>query len=172
MKFDPVYAEIFREWGIPDTYSHEQIDDDWQAPGDFDYFISYRHGKFAGQATSLARALRAAGVAFFLDQDLLNLSTFGPAPRALVKSRLVKALRRSRTTIFFETYQDMSDAPGFSWQFFELLNSREALLVSVEGGWARKWITTPGKRASTSDTVFAFSSIEELAAILTARSWT
>jgi ankyrin repeat protein len=170
--FDPIYAEIFRKWGIPDTYSPEQTDDSWLAPGDFDYFISYRHGKFAEQASSLARALRDAGLAPFLDRELLNLSTSGPAAMALIKSRLVKALRRSRTTIFFESYRDMSDAPGFSWQFFELLNSREALLVSVEGGWAKKWITTPGKRVSTSDTVFVFSNIEELAAILASPSWT
>jgi hypothetical protein len=171
-RFDPIYAEIFREWGIPDAYSPEQIDDAWQAPGDFDYFISYRHGKFTEQALSLARALRATGLVPFLDRELLNLSTSGPAAIALIKSRLVKALRRARTTIFFESYRDMGDTPGFSWQFFELLNSREALLVSVEGGWAKKWDRTPGKRVSTSDTVFVFSSIEELAAILAARSWT
>jgi ankyrin repeat protein len=171
-KFDPIYAEIFREWGIPDTYSPEPTDDAWQAPGDFEYFISYRHGKFAGQALNLASALRAAGLAPFLDRELLDLPTSSPAAMALIKSRLVKALRRSRTTIFFESYRETSDAPGFSWQFFELLNSREALLVSVDGGWARKWITTPGKRVSTSDTVFVFSSIEQLSAILAARSWT
>jgi ankyrin repeat protein len=171
-KFDPIYAEIFREWGIPDAYSPEPTDDAWQAPGDFEYFISYRHGKFAGQALNLAGALRAAGLAPFLDRELLDLPTSSPAAMALVKSRLVKALRRSRTTIFFESYRETSDAPGFSWQFFELLNSREALLVSVDGGWAGKWITTPGKRVSTSDTVFVFSSMEELSAILAARSWT
>jgi hypothetical protein len=170
-KFDPIYAQIFRQWGIPDTYSPAQTDDAWQPPGDFEYFISYRHGKFADQASRLARTLRAAGLAAFLDRDL-NLPTSSPSAMALIKSPLVKALRRSRTTIFFESYLNASDAPGFSWQFFELLNSREALLVSVERGWAKKWITVPGKRVSTSDTVFVFSSIEELSAILATRSWT
>jgi len=170
--FDPIYAEIFREWGIPDAYSHEQTDDAWHPSGDFDYFISYRHGKFAGQASSLANALRVAGLTPFLDRELLGLQEPYLLPMALIKSRLVKALRCSRTTLFFETYRVMGDPKGFSWQFFELLNSREALLISVEDGWAKKWMTVPGKRVSTSNTIFTFSSIEELAAILTSRSWT
>lgn len=172
-RFDPIYAEIFRQWGIPDMYSPDKTDDAWQPTADFDYFISYRHGQYANQATSLAAALQSANLTPFIDRDLLGVSASRPASRAVLKSRLKKAVERSQTTIFFETYLDEDDISQerFSWQFFELLHSRQALLVSMQGGWAKKWITRAGTRVSTSDNIFSFSNIQELTAALIARSW-
>jgi ankyrin repeat protein len=168
--FDPICAQVFRDRGIPDIYSHEPVDDAWRPSRGFDYFISYRHGLYSQQATDLANALRMSGVTPFLDKELLNLPQAESVSDALIKDRLVKALALSRTTLFFETYREMRDAPGFSWQFFELLNSRDALLISFDSQLVRRWIIEPGKRVSTSAALFAFESIDELASALVARA--
>jgi hypothetical protein len=78
--------------------------------------------------------------------------------------------------VFFESYLDESPKPGdgfyhFSWQFFELLNAREALFVSIDDGYCRRWILVPGKRVELKDTLFGFSGISELSNMLARRDW-
>jgi hypothetical protein len=53
---DPIFAQLYREWGMPDRYSPEPVGDNWEPSGDFDYFLSYRHGRFA----AIQRMLSAA----------------------------------------------------------------------------------------------------------------
>jgi len=158
-----------RDWGIPDRYSLEPVEDTWEPCGDLDFFISYRHGKFAQHARELAAALRTEGCHPFLDQEMLELPDEEQAPTALVKSRLVKALHRCHALVFFESYLDVGATRVFNWQFFELLHAREALFVKLDSGVARKWIITPGKRIGMSDTLFLFDGIEQLAKALAVR---
>lgn len=175
-KFDPVFAQLYREWGMPDRYSPEPVEDNWEPNGDFDYFLSYRHGRFAEIAADLANQMKGYGQRTFIDQTELQIGESEILPRSFLKARLAKAIRRSRTLVFFESYIDASPRPGdgfhhFSWQFFELLNAREALFVSIDGGYCRRWILVPGKRVELKDTLFSFSGISELSSMLARRDW-
>jgi hypothetical protein len=176
--FDPVYAQIYRNLGIPDAYSPEDAEDDWEPQREFDYFISYRHGRFAGLAEQLARRMSELGLRPFIDQKDLGISLGAASSRAVLKSRLAKAVQRSRCLVFFETYLDppgeeaRGDRPsGFEWQFFELLNARAALLVSIDSGWCKRCITETGKRVKASDVIFIFSYVNDLATKLCQREW-
>jgi hypothetical protein len=73
-------------------------------------------GRLAGRTSYRTRGCLGSARAAAPGQQIICCEA------ALIKLRLVKALRRSRTTIFFESYRDMADARGFSWQFFELLS--------------------------------------------------
>lgn len=175
-KFDPVFAQLYREWGMPDRYSPESVEDNWEPSGDFDYFLSYRHGRFAEIAADLANQMKGYGQRTFIDQTELQIGESEVLPRSFLKARLAKAIRRSRTLVFFESYLDVSPRPDdgfyhFSWQFFELLNAREALFVSIDKCYCCRWILVPGKRVELKDTLFSFSGISELSNILAGRDW-
>jgi ankyrin repeat protein len=167
--FDPIYAQIYRDWGIPDRYSVVELDDTWEPDGDFDVFISYRHGKFASVADELARTLKSLDARPFVDRAFLGGLEADDLSDAALKSRLAKAVRRSRLLAFFESYLDpdgSASRAGISWQFFELLHARSAFLISMTAGTGKRWVTTPGKRVSANDLVFTFEGVEDLAAKL------
>ncbi|HTU64892.1 MAG TPA: ankyrin repeat domain-containing protein [Steroidobacteraceae bacterium] len=166
---DPVFAQPMRDWGIPDAYSLESVEDAWDANGEFDFFISYRHGRFAAQARELAAGLQAAGCRPFLDQEMLELPADELASNAVVKSRLAKALRRSRTVVFFESYIDAGQASSFNWQFFELLHARDSVLVRLDRGSVHSWIVIPGEHLQTTGVIFEFDDIGQLATRLVQR---
>lgn len=175
-KFDPIFTQLYREWGMPDRYSPEDVEDNWEPSGDFDYFLSYRHGRFAEIAADLASQMEQHGQRTFIDQAELQIGEAEMLPRSFLKARLAKAIRHSRTLVFFESYLDASPRPGdgfhhFSWQFFELLNAREALFVSIDRGICRPWILVPGKKVELQGTLFSFSGISQLSNILARRDW-
>jgi ankyrin repeat protein len=95
-KFDPVFAQLYREWGMPDRYSPEPAEDNWEPSGDFDYFLSYRHGRFAQIAADLANQMKGHGQRTFIDQTELQIGESEMLPRSFLKARLAKAIRRSR----------------------------------------------------------------------------
>jgi hypothetical protein len=153
------------------------VDDNWEPSGDFDYFLSYRHGRFATIAADLANQMKQQhGLLTFIDQTELPIGESGTLSRSCLKARLAKAISRSRTLLFFESYLDDSPRPGdgfysFSWQFFELLQAREALFVSMDKGVCRRWLLSSGKRVELSDAIFTFSTISELSNRLALQDW-
>ena len=174
--FDPTFAQLYREWGMPDRYSLERADVAWEPAGDFDYFLSYRHGRFAEIAADLAHRLNERGRTTFIDQRELQVDESMALPRFELKTLLAKAVRRSRTLVFLESYLDRTARPedgwhSFSWQFFELLHARVGLFVSIDGGYCCRWIVVPGERIEKGPTLFTFRDLSELSEQLTRRDW-
>ena len=164
---DPIFAEVFRERGIPDIYSLEEVEDDWRPSGTFDFFISYRHGRYEKFADELARELQNKGRPTFIDRWELDASDDEQISRGVLKSRLKRAVRQSNVLLFFETYldprrDDVSFSPSLSWQFFELLHSTNALLISLERGTCHKLIVNKGEPLDKEPAVLAFSDMDEL----------
>jgi ankyrin repeat protein len=126
-------SKALRQAGCIDRYSAPDSWDDEVIPDRYDYFISYRHRRFKATAQSLAVALTAQGCSVFL--DTLAVSLESATPEGTIKRQLYIGLRSAMCTLFFESEFEAEVDPtiasvrAFSWQLFELLYSKDMLLV-------------------------------------------
>lgn len=106
----------------------------WTDP--FDAFISYKQAKYPSDAKQLYEALRDRSMKCFLDTELLMLPSQGIVDRQFIASRLREALKLSRCTVFFESYDSATVDGGRrgnfmldNWTSFERRQSRHLIDV-------------------------------------------
>src|SRR5215831_5820108 len=114
------------------------FDADVSAETAYDVFISYKHRSYKTQALALHDALESRGLKCWLDVKRLDQSDASLFERRRLQQRLKTALRSTRCTVFFETYDAAhvdEDVRGshtaYNWQTFEWRNARRDVLLRM-----------------------------------------
>jgi Ankyrin repeats (3 copies) len=168
-RFGGMVAQGFRNLGITDLYV---LDDAFkeEAGGElpYDVFVSYQHERFAKDADELRDLLIRQRKRVFVDRFELRLDPASPTNDEIVKWKLANALRNTSLTIFFEMFWEANDRrpkdsdARLNWQYFELLNSRRAVLVSTERKFCEELVMIPGEPLRTGDEAAKYDSYAEL----------
>ncbi len=128
-------AAVLREAGVVDRYSASSVWEGDVRENRYDYFISYRHKRFAGAARMLASSLAGHGCSVFFDQEALDLRILqdedGLVPDEKLKRVVYSGVRSAGCTLFFESTMEGEIDPetgesrtAFSWQLFEQIHSK------------------------------------------------
>jgi ankyrin repeat protein len=155
-KYDGMVAQGFRNLGITDFYD---LDCDLQIKSDsdkaYDVFVSYKHLHFTIDADEIRNSFIQLKKNVFVDRYELSLNNQKQLNDEVLKWKLKNALDKTSLTIFFEIFWDGSHGePKYSsqhlnWQYFELLNSNNAVLLSPERNKCQPLIMSHGKRLKT-----------------------
>jgi hypothetical protein len=121
------------EFAMDDCFTAKDLPLDptptWTEP--FDVFISYKQVKYLYDANELCQALKRRKLSCFLDTEKLKLPSVGSVDRQFISSRLREALKLSRCTAFFESFDSATADKGRrgnhlldNWTSFERRQSR------------------------------------------------
>lgn len=152
-KHDGMVAQGFRELGIADHYnldSRSRIE--LVSTQMYDVFVSYKHIHYLNDSDEILRIFSEQEKKVFVDRYELKLDGDTLIDDETVKWKLKQALLNTSLTIFFEIFWDGSHGePRYSddrldWQYFELLNSRRAVLVSPERKVCQQLVMVPGEK--------------------------
>ncbi len=149
---DGMVAQGFRNLGMTDHYTlNESVSCDWTPRCTFDVFVSYKQMHFAEDADEIRQILVGLGKQVFVDRYEIDLAPNTHIDEEVLKLMLSRALQDVPLTIFFEIFWDGSHGePRYcdtriDWQYFELLNSQNAVLISPKRRVCEPLIMTPGR---------------------------
>jgi len=161
---DGMVAQGFRNLGITDHYSLDStLIVKSELSQAYDVFVSYKQMHYKNDSEDIRNILIQQEKKIFVDRYELELDDEAPLDNEIIKWKLKQALLNTSLTIFFEIFWDGSHGePRYSdnhldWQYFELLNSRRAVLVSPERRVCEPLVMVPGEKLRT-DEGFAYDS--------------
>lgn len=158
IKHDGMLAQGFRELGITDHYNLDNtLRMESGLTQKYDVFVSYKQIHYLSDSDVIRKIFMQHEKKVFLDRYELNLDSDTLLDNEIVKWKLKRALMNTSLTIFFEKFWDGTHGePRYSdrrldWQYFELLNSRRAVLISPDKKVCEPLVMVPGEILRTNE---------------------
>lgn len=131
--------ERHREDGLVGVECRPVLQAEMDPDAHFDVFVSYKHRRYANEASELSAALQARGLKVWFDREQLRLPADGVVPPGEIARLLIHAVRQSALMVFFETYDEARadhDHRGrgtvYNWQVLEQRYGTRIITVHPE----------------------------------------